>query len=382
MKVQAFFYNNPDGYPPIINSSRVLAAEGHHVEIFCRATDNPPNTDYPPQVRVRRLRTEAQSTWRAYLNFVNHTLQMADAAASAFVGHDMHGFLVARLLATRYRRPLLYHCHDFAENQTDLAYGGRLVKLFEERFARTADLVIVPDAERAQAIANALRLKRQPMVAANAPLRRAEPSTFLQETLATLGATFSNIVFRQGRIGVGHAIEATVRSLALWRDPSWGFVIMGLADDDYILHLRQLAHQCGVGHRFVLLPPVAYDKVVRFTAGASVGHALYDPIHINNRYITTASNKTMEYMAAGLPILTSDQPGLRALIERYDCGLTADESDPASIAAAVNALLGDPQRARQMGANGANAFDEEFRYDKQFAPVLAAITELASRRRS
>ncbi len=155
---------------------------------------------------------------------------------------------------------------------------------------------------------------------------------------------------------------------------------MGLANEDYVDYLRNLAKRHGVDERFVILPPVAYDDVASFTTGASIGHALYDPVHVNNRYITTASNKTMEYMAAGLPLLVSDRPGLRALIERYDCGLTADESDPTSIAAAVNTLLGDPLRARQMGANAARAFDEEFRYEKQFAPVLTAMTEMASGR--
>jgi glycosyltransferase involved in cell wall biosynthesis len=120
---------------------------------------------------------------------------------------------------------------------------------------------------------------------------------------------------------------------------------------------------------------------MQFTVDAHIGHALYEAVDDNNRLSGTASNKLLEYMAAGLPVLASDRPGLRALVESYNCGLTADESDPASIAAAVNALLGDPQRARLMGANAARTFDEVFRYDKQFAPVLAAMTEIASRRR-
>lgn len=382
MKVQAIFYSNPDGYPPIINSGRVLAAAGHQVDILCRATNTPPNVKYPPRVTVRRLSIDADNTWRAYLDFTFQTLRRADTTATVFIGHDMHGFLIARVLATRFHRPLVYHCHDFAERGAGIALGGRLVKAFEERFARTSDLVIVPDAERAQVVATALRLHHLPLVVANAPLQPPTASVHLQESLAKQGVSFSRIVFRQGRIGPGHAIEATVRSLPFWQDPSWGFVVMGLAADDYVGYLRNLAEQWQVTDRFVILPPVAYDEVACYTTGASVGHALYDPFHVNNRFITTASNKTMEYMAAGLPVLASDRPGLRALVERYECGLTADESDPVSIAAAVNTLLDDPERARKMGANAARAFEEEFRYDKQFAPVLTAIKEMASRRRS
>jgi len=56
----------------------------------------------------------------------------------------------------------------------------------------------------------------------------------------------------------------------------------------------------------------------------------------------------------------------------------SDERAPRSMAVAVNALLDDPARARQTGANAASAFDQEFRYDRQLAPVLTAMTGLTS----
>jgi glycosyltransferase involved in cell wall biosynthesis len=383
MKVQAIFYSNPDGYPPIINSARVLAAAGHQVDILCRATDSSPKVVYPSQVTVRRLSLDADNTWRAYLDFTFQALRRADTTATVFVGHDMHGYLVARLVAARGHRPVIYHCHDFAERGEGIPLGGRLVRAFEKRFARTADLVIVPDRERGAVVASELRLRTPPLIVANAPL--SAPSRIglaLQQALAERGLHFSGILWRQGRVGEGHGIEMTIRSLPLWRNRNWGLVIMGPGEAAYIEYLRSVAQSCGVAEQFVYLPPVGYDQVADFTPGAQVGHSLYDPVNVNHQYATTAANKIMEYMAAGLPVLASDRPGLRALVERYECGLTADESDPASIAAAVITLLGDTQRARQMGANGARAFEEEFRYDKQFAPVLAAITELASRRRS
>jgi glycosyltransferase involved in cell wall biosynthesis len=145
--------------------------------------------------------------------------------------------------------------------------------------------------------------------------------------------------------------------------------------------LALLAEELSVSQQFAVLPLVSYDKLPLYTPGAHAGHALYEPIHINNVHITTASNKLMEYMAAGLPLLVSDRPSLRALVERHECGLTADESSPESIAAAVNALLGDPDLARRLGAAGARAFEEEFNYGRQFAPVLEVIRSLTCRHR-
>ena len=148
---------------------------------------------------------------------------------------------------------------------------------------------------------------------------------------------------------------------------------MGRGSGHYLAHLRSLADACGVTERFAVLPPVSYDDIFQFTGGADVGHSLYAPVDSNNRFSTTASNKLLEYMAAGLPVLVSDRPGLQALVQTYKCGLNADESSPESIAAAVNTLLGDPDFALRLGAAGARAFEDELNYERQFAPVLVAL---------
>src|SRR5205085_1443708 len=139
----------------------------------------------------------------------------------------------------------------------------------------------------------------------------------------------------------GHAIESTLQSIAHWASRNWGFVVMGYGDQSYLDKLSGLAHSLGIKHQFVVLPPVGYDQVAQFTPGADVGHALYEPVHVNNLYIATASNKIMEYMADGLPLLVSDTPSLKSIVNKYQCGLTADEKSPESIAAAVNTLLGE-----------------------------------------
>ncbi len=81
-------------------------------------------------------------------------------------------------------------------------------------------------------------------------------------------------------------------------------------------------------------------------------------------------------MAAGLPLLVSDTPSLRALVEKYKCGLTADEKSPENIAAAINTLLSDSERAQSMGAAARQVFEEHFCYERQFACVLDALQSL------
>lgn len=347
---------------------------------MCRYTPERWDVEYPSSVHIHRIASPGSGSWREYVGFIRHVLGAAHSQASLFFGHDMHGFLPARMLAWRYRRPLIYHCHDFSDDSQRLPPGSRLVRAFERRFARSANLVIVPDAERGVVVQHKLRLKHQPIVVANAPLRQRIASTdSLKSALASKGYTFEHTVFRQGRIGSAHAIEATLRSIPDWKSATWGFVLMGPGEPSYCTKLLTLAKSLGVEHQFVILPPVGYDRVPAFTCGADVGHALYVPSHINHEYYTTASNKIMEYLAAGLAILVSDRPTLRALVEQYQCGAVVDEDSPASIATAVNNLLSNPSQSRQMGAAGAQAFAEIFSYERQFAPVLHAIRSLVAK---
>ena len=377
--IGSIFYNNPDTYPPIVNSSRLLASAGYSVELWCRENGEHWNVAWPQGVRVRRIGAPGTSSWREYSAFVRATLGMDCKAARVFIGHDAHGFLPVRILAAKYRRPLVYHCHDFADRELPLPLGSRGVVLFEQLFARTADVVIVPDGERAAVVKRALGLRRDPLVVANAPLNCPVKQTgALRSALTARSLNWERIVLRQGMIGAGHGIEATIRSIPLWTNHNWGFVAIGPGQPDYVAHLNAVARSLQVESQFAVLPAVGYDDLLSYTLDADVGHALYDPIHINNRYITTASNKLMEYIAAGKPVLVSNRPGLSEFVAQYRCGVTADESSPESIAGAVNGLLLNREQSLRLGKAGREAFEQVFCYERQFSPVVEALSELAA----
>jgi glycosyltransferase involved in cell wall biosynthesis len=378
--IQAVFYNDPDFYPPAINAIRQLCRAGFSIELFTRETGKPHHIAYPPEAHIVRLAPRGRNSWLQFLNFLREVVLRARPNAAVFWGHDMHGFVGARLAAWRQGRPLVYHCHDFADPGW-MTRGIKLVHAFERAFARTADAVVVPDAGRAEVIARVLGLRTAPLVAANSPpLRPLEKNGTLQTALAAQGKQFDLTVFRQGKVGRGHGLEMTVRSLPLWRHKRSGFVVMGIVDEDYATMLQGLAERLGVTDRFALLPPVPYDHVFDFIAGADVGHALYDPIHVNHAYPTTSSNKLMEYLAAGLPTLLSNNLGMMELSRQHECGIVVDASQPDCIAQGVNMLAENAVARQRIGQAARRAFEDHFCFERQFTQVMETIRVLASRR--
>jgi len=72
-------------------------------------------------------------------------------------------------------------------------------------------------------------------------------------------------------------------------------------------------------------------------------------------HLDAQPNKMFEYMSAGIPVIASDFPLWRDIIVGNDCGLCVDPLDPLAIAGAIDFLVKNPERARQMGENGRHA---------------------------
>lgn len=69
-------------------------------------------------------------------------------------------------------------------------------------------------------------------------------------------------------------------------------------------------------------------------------------------YLESAPVKMFEYMAAGIPVIASDFPKFRDIIEGAKCGLLVDPTSPSAIAGAIHYVLTHPREAEEMGNRG------------------------------
>jgi len=104
---------------------------------------------------------------------------------------------------------------------------------------------------------------------------------------------------------------------------------------------------------------VSPDELHAVYEGARVGLCVLRPLP---NYLDSYPTKLFEYMAAGLPIVASDFPLWRRIVEDAGCGLLVDPTDASAISASVTALLSDAQRAEAMGARGRHAVLERYQW--------------------
>ena len=96
-------------------------------------------------------------------------------------------------------------------------------------------------------------------------------------------------------------------------------------------------------------------------------------------HIEAQPNKMFEYMSAGVPVIGSNFPLWREIIEGNRCGICIDPLDPSSIAAAVDKLVENSDLAREMGANGSRAVRERYNWAVEEKKLLRLYGEMLSR---
>lgn len=76
----------------------------------------------------------------------------------------------------------------------------------------------------------------------------------------------------------------------------------------------------------------------------------------------TLANKLFDYMAAGLPVVASDVPPMRRIMDEVDCGRLAAPGDPEALAFRLAEVLGSSDRA-EMGERGRRAVQTKYNWD-------------------
>jgi glycosyltransferase involved in cell wall biosynthesis len=114
-------------------------------------------------------------------------------------------------------------------------------------------------------------------------------------------------------------------------------------------------------------------EIAALLGRARIGLVVLHPIA---NYLDAYPVKLFEYMAAGLPVVASDFPLWRDIVD--GCGLLVDPFDAAAIARAIEWLLAHPEEAAAMGARGRTAVMTRYNWDTEGKKLLRFYRRLAA----
>ncbi|MFV0924865.1 glycosyltransferase family 4 protein [Pseudomonas palmensis] len=111
------------------------------------------------------------------------------------------------------------------------------------------------------------------------------------------------------------------------------------------------------------------DVLGRSLAGLVTFHPL--PNHVDAQ-----PNKMFEYMSSGIPVIASNFPLWREIIEGSQCGICVDPMNSHAIAEAIDFLVNNPAQAEAMGRNGQRAVNEHYNWDQEGRKLIDFYSSL------
>lgn len=162
----------------------------------------------------------------------------------------------------------------------------------------------------------------------NSPVYRAPAgrSRVLRDSLGISSET--KIVLYQGVLAPHRGVEELIAAAPLLREAGYVVVLMGYGSLAPLLEAEARS-----GGAFLFHPAVSPDILLSYTASADVGVCLIQANCLS--YRLCLPNKMFEYIMAGVPVLASDLPDMRRVIDEGGVGVCIDIWDPQSIRDAV-----------------------------------------------
>ncbi|QLH82644.1 glycosyltransferase family 4 protein [Halosimplex pelagicum] len=128
------------------------------------------------------------------------------------------------------------------------------------------------------------------------------------------------VVTYVGSIGPPRGLEHVLDAVAA-TDRDVEFRVAGGGDDDYMASLRERARDLGIDDRVTWLGIVPHEEIPDVLADSDVA---VSPLADIESYRISFPAKLLEYMASGTPVVATDIPAHRRLVEPGENGLLYD----------------------------------------------------------
>ncbi len=291
--------------------------------------------------------------------------------ADIYHAHDLNTLPVAYLVKYFLGGKLVYDSHELYTEISSFSLLDRVSLRIQEKYLirRSNQCITVNNS-----IAHELKRRyniRLPSVIMNCPPSINQLSEQGNHTLRSrLGlADDIPIILYHGGYLFNRGIENLILSAHYLNKGK--IVLMGWGKIEQ--ELRSLVNAESLSDRVLFTEPVAQDKLLGVIRSATLGVIPYRFVGLNNYY--TTPNKLFEYMAAGLPVAGSDFPELKRIIEGYNIGRTFNPEDRKDIADAINYMLSNRDRYKQMQGNTLEAA-KTFNWENESRKLLEVYRNL------
>lgn len=263
---------------------------------------------------------------------------------------------------------MTYHCDLFLAGVAGRALAATYERAFLPPTLSRVDRIVVHTQSYGTTSAM-LRGRPLTIIPSVVDLDRFRPGLDASEVRARLGLEGKRVVAFTGRLVPHKGVDVLLQAL---RELPEDVTLLVVGSGPRLVDLRGLARRVGIESRVRFCSGVSDEELPRYLSLADV-FAFPSQNRLEGFGLAVA-----EAMATGLPVVVSDVPGVREVIEDGKHGLLVEPLLASDLARKVRVLLDDPARARAMGAAGRQRAEERFGLGPITRQLLSLYEELGA----
>lgn len=307
--------------------------------------DSQPITDRPYRIKRFKLWFNKGALFYANYNF-RLWLFLVFNKANVFLANDLDT-LLANAWAKRFKKQvkLVYDAHEYFTEVPEIQHKPTVKKIWQ--WVERTSLPKVDQFYTVNASIAAL-YQKQTSVEVKIVRNISDPQQISKQyTKAQLGLpTDKKIVIMQGAgINMDRGAEEAIEAIQLVDNA----VLIFVGDGDVIPTLKKTVAENKWQEKVLFFPKQPYDILMNYTLNSDLGLSLDKATNIN--YQLALPNKLFDYIHAGIPVLASNLIEIKRIINHYQVGEIVDALKPDTLAKAINYLLFDESKNKELKNN-------------------------------
>lgn len=263
---------------------------------------------------------KSKSSLSYYFNFTFLLIRfLLKNKAEIYFAEDIQTLPIVYFFAKFNKAKIFYNSREIYAHLAGLRNKGfvqKIIAKIESKFIKKVDLVLVTGDMDAEYLKDAYGISNF-FVLRNLPKYVEQISKIdLRKKLNIPEA--DKIILYQGVVLEGRGIVKILNILEKFEKVH--FVIVG--DGEFKVKFENMANALNCSNRIHFIGAVNHSELLNYTASADIGLSLIENISIS--YYYALPNKLFEYIMAGVPILASNLPQMKKIIDEYIVGKYVD----------------------------------------------------------
>lgn len=357
------YLGNADHDTRVTNLTKSLTDDNLDVKVISFDWTTPDFETITGKTSIYKL-NKSRSSISYYLNFLRILFrELLKTRSSIYIAEDIYTLPLVTFVSKLRGAKLYYNSREFyaflggLRNRKKLQFAIRVIEKF---FIKKTDKVLVTGEGDEEFLQEYYEISNT-VVVRNLPLEKKPQNKIdLREKLDIPANDL--ILLYQGVILEGRGFKAILHALAEVDN----FHLVTLGSGVFQSEYEKLAEKLNISNRVHFLGTIDQTELINYTAAADIGLALIE--NISKSYYYALPNKLFEYIMAEVPVLCSNLPQMKKIVEGYKVGEVVDIERDGELTTRLKFLMMNRDQLFEYKQN-CKAASSELNWQKEYEKV-------------